>query len=103
MGHSTVYFGIGFHSWDGGGNNTSSILRLYRYMDYAVVGVAPECKNQWKYEKDCWIDYGLGIITHIDITKEIATIYWFELQASSPFTSFLICKHTRANLLRIRA
>jgi len=52
-------------------------------MDYAVGDLLRECKNQWDYEKDCWRDYGMGIITHIDITKEIATIYWFELQACS--------------------
>ena len=32
---------------------------------------------------ESWRDYGLGIITHIDVEKEIATIYWFQVQTSS--------------------
>ena len=32
MGHITVFFSIGFHSWDGGGNTTSSTLTsIYVY------------------------------------------------------------------------
>jgi hypothetical protein len=54
------------------------------YMDYAVGDLLREQYRRNMYDPpDSWIDYGLGIITHIDAQKEIATIYWFEVEVSS--------------------
>ena len=54
------------------------------YMDYAVGDLLRERYRRNMYDPlDSWIDYGLGIITHIDAQKEIATIYWFEVEVSS--------------------
>lgn len=53
-------------------------------MDYAVGDLLRERYRRNMYDPlDSWIDYGLGIITHIDAQKEIATIYWFEVEVSS--------------------
>ena len=53
-------------------------------MDYAVGDLLRECcAHKIHNVPDSWRDYGLGIITHIDIEKEQATIYWFEVQVSS--------------------
>ena len=53
-------------------------------MDYAVGDLLRERYRRNMYDPlDSWIDYGLGIITDIDAQKEIATIYWFEVQVSS--------------------
>ena len=54
------------------------------YMDYAVGDLLRERYRRNMYDPlDSWIDYGLGIITHIDAQKEIAKIYWFEVEVSS--------------------
>ena len=54
------------------------------YMDYAVGDLLRERYRRNMYDPpDSWIDYGIGIITHIDAQKEIATIYWFEVEVSS--------------------
>jgi hypothetical protein len=53
-------------------------------MDYSVGDLLRERHQHTIYDvPDSWRDYGFGIITFIDTEKEIATIYWFEVQTSS--------------------
>ena len=53
-------------------------------MDYAVGDLLRERYTPTLFNiPDSWRDYGLGIITHIDADKQIATIYWFQVQTSS--------------------
>ena len=53
-------------------------------MDYAVGDLLKERYKPTMYNiPESWRDYGLGIITYIDTEKEIATIYWFQIRASS--------------------
>ena len=53
-------------------------------MDYAVGDLLKEIYKPTMYRiPESWRDYGLGIITYIDTEKEIATIYWFQIQSSS--------------------
>ena len=53
-------------------------------MDYAVGDLLKERLSESMFNiPESWRDYGIGIITHIDKQKEIATIYWFEVQVSS--------------------
>ena len=53
-------------------------------MDYAVGDLLTENKEQYHPRvPDSWRDYGMGIITHIDAQKEMATIYWFAVGVSS--------------------
>jgi hypothetical protein len=54
------------------------------YMDYAVGDLLKERLSESMFNiPESWRDYGMGIITHIDTQKEIATIYWFQVQTSS--------------------
>ena len=54
------------------------------YMDYAVGDLLKERLSESMFNiPESWRDYGIGIITHIDTQKELATIYWFEVQVSS--------------------
>ena len=60
------------------------LQHLYIYMDYAVGDLLKEIHKPTMYNiPESWRDYGLGIITHVDTEKEIATIYWFQIQTSS--------------------
>ena len=53
-------------------------------MDYAVGDLLKERLSESMFNiPESWRDYGIGIITHIDTQKEMATIYWFEVQVSS--------------------
>ena len=53
-------------------------------MDYAVGDLLKERLSESMFNiPESWRDYGIGIITHIDTQKQIATIYWFEVQVSS--------------------
>jgi hypothetical protein len=53
-------------------------------MDYAVGDLLKERLSESMFNiPESWRDYGIGIITHIDTQKELATIYWFEVQVSS--------------------
>ena len=53
-------------------------------MDYAVGALIKERLSESMFNiPESWRDYGIGIITHIDTQKELATIYWFEVQVSS--------------------
>jgi hypothetical protein len=53
-------------------------------MDYAVGDLLKERHEHARFDvPDSWRDYGVGIIIHIDTKKELATIYWFEVQTSS--------------------
>ena len=54
------------------------------YMDYAVGDLLKERLSESMFNiPESWRDYGVGIITHIDVKKEQATIYWFQVQTSS--------------------
>ena len=53
-------------------------------MDYAVGDLLKERYKPTMYNiPESWREYGLGIIISVDEHKEIATIYWFQIQTSS--------------------
>ena len=42
-----------------------------------------EKEPNWRIRSPAWRDYGIGIITHLDVKNHIAQIYWFEVGVSS--------------------